>query len=103
MNAAVSLCTSGAAQLPRQDANNGAAGAFITHSAHLPALDSDGAAVLPAPRRALTASDALRAAGFRKIPALWVQERDLDAIIAFAERYADRVNEIRADVRKDKP
>ena len=52
MNAAVSLCTSGAAQLPRQDANNGAAGAFITHSAHLPALDSDGAAVLPAPRRA---------------------------------------------------
>ena len=51
MNAAVSLSCSGAAQLPRQDANNGAAGAFITHSAHLPALDSDGAAVLPVPRR----------------------------------------------------
>jgi len=51
MNPPTSLCHSGAAQLPRQDANNGAAGAFITHSAHLPALDSDGAAVLPAPRR----------------------------------------------------
>ena len=76
---------------------------LYSHSAHLPALDSDGAAALQVPRRALTASDALRAAGFRKIPALWVQERDLDAIIAFAERYADRVNEIRADVRKEAP
>lgn len=54
MNAAVSLSCSGAAQLPRQDANNGAAGAFITHSAPLPALDSDGAAVLPVPRRAMS-------------------------------------------------
>ena len=54
MNPPTSLCHSGAAQLPRQDANNGAAGAFITHSAHLPALDSDGAAVLPAPRRAFS-------------------------------------------------
>lgn len=54
MNPPTSLCHSGAARLPRQDANNGAAGAFITHSAHLPALDSDGAAVLPDPRRAIS-------------------------------------------------
>jgi len=99
MKSATSLTCSGADTSP---AMHNPAGAFIQVSARLlPALDSDGVRFLPAPRRALTASDALRAAGFRKIPALWVQERDLDAIIAFAERYADRVNEIRADVRKD--
>ena len=54
MNPPTSLYHSGAAQPPRQDANNGAAGAMNTHSAHLPALDSDGAAVLPAPRRAFS-------------------------------------------------
>ena len=59
--------------------------------------------VLPAPRRALTASAALRAAGFRKLPGLWVREDDLTAIVKFALQYADRINEIRADVRKESP
>ena len=49
----------------------------------------------------MTISDALRAAGFRKLPGLWVKENDLAQIVKFAEQYADRVNEIRADVRKD--
>ena len=35
MNPPTSLCHSGAAQLPRQDANNGAAGAFINGDAVL--------------------------------------------------------------------
>ena len=75
-----------------------------THSARLlPALDSDGVRSLPASRRALTASAALRAAGFRKLPGLWVREDDLTAIVKFALQYADRINEIRADVRKESP
>ena len=52
MNAAVSLLTSGAAQLRGLDAD-ASSPAFYSHSARLPALDSDGAAVLPAPRRAI--------------------------------------------------
>ena len=50
MNPPTSLCHSGAGNSP--GCAESPAGAFITHSAHLPALDSDGGLILPAPRRA---------------------------------------------------
>ena len=49
-----SLARSKASVSKTENAGSNPATFANTHSAHLPALDSDGAAVLPAPRRAIS-------------------------------------------------
>lgn len=53
----------------------------------------------------MAASDRLRAAGFVRLPPLWVRGEDMPAIHAMAHRHAETVNAIRheddADPRSD--